>query len=143
MHFYVIACIYWYFSRFSFFTLLISLSLSLSIAEHTAHKTQNSDEINTLAIEALNFLESRTEFWQQQSPARSGKRQESARARSSNVQPARYVLTGLEEIDRSECDRCRFFHFSTPRTYKNFFENSTNDTCSFGMLQFSRSSTSV
>ena len=62
--------------------------------------------IRDIAIRCLEYLDTRTDFWQQQKPMYSRKRdkkmREGARSSASNKDPTNYVLNALEKIDEGK-----------------------------------------
>ena len=64
--------------------------------------------VRCLAIEGLNYLDTRTGFWQQQKPMYARKRDKQmrdgarSRAGTGRRDPTQYVLQNLEDIDSGE-----------------------------------------
>ena len=72
------------------------------ILESNARPTETNQEISRLAREGLEYLDTRTEFWQQQKPMYSRKRDKNMRdsARGSGKQNAgAHAVRELEKIE--------------------------------------------
>ncbi|PAA67409.1 hypothetical protein BOX15_Mlig006729g2 [Macrostomum lignano] len=68
-----------------------------------ARKTEHSEKIQDLCIEGLNYLDSRSEFWQQQKPLYSRKKSATREAAEKDKSSAaKYVIATLEEIDNKQ-----------------------------------------
>lgn len=75
--------------------------------ESASNQSVTNKAIRTLAIQGLEYLDTRTEFWQQQKPLYSRRRdkkmRENANRQASDADkckdPTQWVLKNLEEID--------------------------------------------
>jgi len=75
--------------------------------ESASNQSVTNKAIRTLAIQGLEYLDTRTEFWQQQKPMYSRRRdrkmRENANRQGSDADkckdPTQWVLKNLEEID--------------------------------------------
>ena len=75
------------------------------IAENASNNSETNMSIRDLAIQGLEYLDTRTDFWQQQKPMYSRKRDgdmrqnSRSRAGTGKQDPTAYILKALEEID--------------------------------------------
>ena len=82
---------------------------NIRILETLVNKTENSEQIRYLVVKGLNYLDERSDFWQQQKPMYARKKFQVKRTKngsSSDTKQQRdiikYVVTSLDEIDMSE-----------------------------------------
>ena len=80
-----------------------------SMPESASHQSETNEAIRSLAIQGLDYLDTRTDFWQQQQPLYSRKRDSKMRENtrdSENAQkstdPTKRALNDLEKIDEGE-----------------------------------------
>lgn len=82
-------------------------------AESSGRKTETNVAIRDLALSGLDYLDTRTEFWQQQKPMYSRKRDENMRrsgksrdssGRGKKKDPSKWVFNQLEEIDKDQAE---------------------------------------
>jgi len=79
----------------------------LFCAESASNQSLTNKAIRTLAIQGLEYLDTRTEFWQQQKPMYSRRRDRKMRENAKRQvfdadkckDPTQWVLKNLEEID--------------------------------------------
>lgn len=80
------------------------------VTESATNQSETNKAIRTLTIQGLDYLDTRTEFWQQQKPMYSRKRdrkmRENVRGQTTGVDrtkdPIPWVLKNLEEIDEGQ-----------------------------------------
>jgi len=81
--------------------------LSVIYTESASNQSVTNKAIRTLAIQGLEYLDTRTEFWQQQQPMYSRRRDRRMRENANRQvadadkckDPTQWVLNNLEEID--------------------------------------------
>ena len=77
------------------------------LPENSGRESETNNAIQDLCLEGLQYLDTRTEFWQQQKPMYSRKRDKQTREGTKSrggksgrqKDPTSYVLKNLEEID--------------------------------------------
>ena len=79
-----------------------------NVAEAANNQSVTNKAIRTLAIQGLEYLDTRTEFWQQQKPMYSRRRDKKMRENANRQvaadadkckDPTQWVLKNLEDID--------------------------------------------
>lgn len=78
----------------------------MSVSESASNQSDTNKAIRTLTIQGLDYLDTRTEFWQQQKPMYSRRRDRKMRENArqgtgidKTKDPIQWVLKNLEDID--------------------------------------------
>ena len=99
---------YLYIINLKFKKASVDIYVGFYFSDNNNRTTKISATIQKLALDGINYLDSRTEFWRQQKPMYSRKRDKEMRdrdarrgsGRGARGDAAKYVLKNLEEIDQ-------------------------------------------